>query len=89
MGRLHSADQRSKKINIDKMTPDQLVALAGAIGKTVAPIMKKAREDVQKILDVYGLDLILKYDIVGKNKKNKNESPEETVNTDKTENSLL
>ena len=82
MSRLHTIQQRYKKIDINQLNPDQIVALSASVGKEVASIMKEAKDKIESFLGVYGLQLNLQYSVGPKEDKNKVDAQETTEKTD-------
>jgi hypothetical protein len=66
MNRLTSPDKRAKKVDLSKLQPDQFVALSGAIGTQVTAAVAEVKNKLQEMLDIYGLELVIKYTIVPK-----------------------
>lgn len=83
MSKLHSVEKREKKVNINSLTPDQLVQLSGYIGSKTTIMIKKAKAEIQSLLDIYGLKLVLQYSVVPAIEENKDEEVQQTENTDK------
>jgi len=79
--RLHSISQRSNTVNINNLSPDQLVSLSASIGKSVNAILVEAEKKAQAILDVYGMKLKLQYSLEQKESLESPKIDETTVNT--------
>lgn len=65
-GRAPVLQSRQRKVDINALDVDQLMVLSAAIGREVAKIMAEAKAKAQAVLDVYGMQLVLKYGIESK-----------------------
>lgn len=82
--RLHSVDQRGRLVDINSLSPEQIVCLSDTIGKTVNSILSDAQKRVQDILDVYGMQLKLQYSLTPKDDKINIETDETPANTEES-----
>lgn len=54
---------RKRSVNVSEMTTEQVDGLSEQIGVKITAKLKKPLEDIQKFLDVYGLELELGYNV--------------------------
>lgn len=57
---------RTRKVDLNALDVDQLMVISATIGKETAKIMKEAQAKIQAMLDVYDMQLVLKYNVVPK-----------------------
>jgi len=56
--------KRERKVDVSKLTVDQADKLSEQIGKELSKIMDEANLKCNKLLNVYGLQTKISYDIV-------------------------
>lgn len=74
-----SIKQRPRAIDVNNLTPQQIVQLSGSIAKVTKEIVDDAKKKIQDMLDVYGMKVTIQYNITPKEELLKTEEaqPEE------------
>lgn len=54
-------NERIRKVDVEKMTPDQADALSKQIGEKVRGIADKACDEANKILNIYGMQAKMQF----------------------------
>jgi len=66
-------ERRVRKVNVDTIPVDQIDNLSEQLGDKVSVIINKASEDINKILNIYGLQIMIQYNLkemdINKSKK--------------------
>ena len=55
--------RRKRKINLNSLSKEQVDSLSSDLGKEVAKIMDKANKECNKMLNIYGLQSQIGYEI--------------------------
>ena len=63
--------RRKRKVDVSKLTVEQADALSEQIGQEVAKIMDEANKTCNKLLNIYGLQTAIGYEIVPMEPKKK------------------
>lgn len=63
--------RRKRKVDVDKLSVEQAEKLSKQIGQEVAKIMDEANSKCNKLLNIYGLQTSIGYEIVEMDKKSK------------------
>ena len=72
-------EKRSTVIDINALTPDQIVAVSGELGRKINFILTDAKKQIQDMLNVYNMQLMLRYSINLKKEEETTEEVEETT----------
>lgn len=62
---------KERKVNVEKMSNEQVDNLSERLGNKIADILNKAAEDCNRLMNVYGLEILVNY----KMKPNKAKQP--------------
>jgi len=54
-------NRKSRKIDLDKLSPEDLDRIGQELGKTVGEILSEASKKVNKLLNIYGLETHISY----------------------------
>lgn len=71
--------RRKRKIDVEKMTNEQVERLGVELGKKIADIMDEANYKCSKLLDIYGLETKISYSLVKKKKTSKKPKKEQSL----------
>jgi len=63
--------RRKRKVDVSTMTPEQQERLKENLGKQLAKIMDEANTKANKLLKIYGLETVIRYNVqeMGKNEQ--------------------
>jgi len=59
-------DDRIRRVNVDKLKNKQIDMLSEQIGDKLGKILQSASNDANKLLNVYGLEIKVDYNIIEK-----------------------
>jgi len=59
-------DDRIRRVNVDKLKNKQIDMLSEQIGGKLGKILQSASNDANKLLNVYGLEIKVDYNIIEK-----------------------
>jgi len=80
-----SVAERTRRVNLETLSLDEVDAMSKAIGDKVAAKMNATAEDIKKILAIYGLDIKLTYILhpIGENPLDQLTKEQETLKKSK------